>query len=199
MHPTPYPLYIRSIYVVYHSPVILHYLSITRYRQHPSLTISRALPPSGQPHFDDNMDNALTLALYNEENEQSIHSIRKEQITSPWGLQQNILVPPPSSGISDRIEDVISSTPLYIRQLTVGPSQVGKDKERVPASRTQTPFSAGIRQIQALQAEVRRLEADKIVAPQKVGKLLNKQASTSSFLQQTVADVQNLLLASTIA
>jgi len=60
--------------------------------------MSRALPPSGQPDYDDNMDDALTLARYNEEIEQNIRSIREEQSASPWGLQQNILEPPPVTG-----------------------------------------------------------------------------------------------------
>jgi len=60
------------------------------------------------------MDEALTLARYNEEIEQNICSIREEQSASPWGLQLNILKPPPSSGTSDGIEDVIASAPLHI-------------------------------------------------------------------------------------
>jgi len=100
------------------------------------------------------MDDALTLARYNEETEQNICSIREEQGASPWGLQQNILEPPPSSGTSDGIEDVITSALLHIRRLTASPSQVRKDKERVPPSRTQTPLFAGIQQLQALQGEV---------------------------------------------
>jgi len=161
--------------------------------------MSRALLPSGQPDSDDNMDDVLTLARYNEEIQQNIHSIREEQSASPWGLQQNILEPPSSSGTSDGIEDVIASVPLHIRRLTAGPSQVRKDKARVPPSRTQTPLSAGIWQLQALQAEVRRLEADKTAALQKVSQLQNQQVSTSHFLQQTAASVQNLSSASTAA
>jgi len=67
----------------------------------------------------------------------------------------------------------------------------------VPPSRTQTTLSARIRQLQVLDAEVQRLEADKTTALQKVGQLQNQQASTPSFLQQTAASVQNLSLAST--
>jgi len=161
--------------------------------------MSRALPRSGQPDSDDNMDDALTLARYNEKIERNIRSIREEHSASPWGLHQNILEPPPSSGTSNGIEDVIACAPLHIRRLTAGPSQVRKDKERIPPSRTQTPFSAGMRQIQTFQAEVRRLEGDKIAALQKVGKLQNQQASTSSFLQQNAGDFQNLSSASTAA
>ena len=161
--------------------------------------MSRALPPSGQPDSDDNMEDALTLARYNEEIEQNIRSIREEQSASPWGLHHNIVEPPPSSGTSDGIEDVIASAPLHIRRLTAGPSQVRKAKERVPPSCTQTALSAGIRQLQTLQAEVQRLEADKTAALQKVGQLQNQQASTSSFLQQTAASIQNLSSVSTTA
>jgi len=128
------------------------------------------------------MDDTLTFARYNEEIEHNIRSIREEQSASPWGIQHNILEPSPSSGTSDGIEDVIASSPQHIRRLTPEPSQVRKDKERAPPSRTQTPFSPGIQQIQPLQAEVRRLDADKIAALQKVGKLQNQQGSTSSFL-----------------
>ena len=91
--------------------------------------MSCALRLSGPPDSDDNMDDALTLARYNEEIKQNIRSIREEQSASPWGLQQNILEPPPSSGTFDGIEHVIASAPLYIRRLTVGPSQTRKDKE----------------------------------------------------------------------
>jgi len=48
--------------------------------------MSRTLPPSGQLDSDDNMDDALTLARYNEEIKQNIRSIREEQSGSPWGL-----------------------------------------------------------------------------------------------------------------
>jgi len=111
--------------------------------------MSCTLPLSGQPDSDDNMDDALTLARYNEEIEHNIRSIREEQSASPCGLHQNILEPPPSSGTSDGCEDVIAPAPLDIRRLTVGLSQVRKDKERLPPSRTQTPLSVGIRQLQA--------------------------------------------------
>jgi len=76
--------------------------------------MSRAVPPFGQPDSDDNMDDALTLARYNEEMEQNIPSIREEQSASPLGLQQNILEPSSSSGTSDGIKDVIASAPLHI-------------------------------------------------------------------------------------
>ena len=161
--------------------------------------MSHALPPSGHTDSDDNMDDALTLTRYNKEIKQNFRSIREEKSASRWGLQHNILEPPPSSGTSDGIEDVIASVPLHIRRLTVGSSQVQKDKERVPPSHPQTPLSAGIRQLQALQAEVRRLEVDKTTALKKVGQLQNQQTSTSSFLQHTAASVQNLSSASTAA
>ena len=45
--------------------------------------MSRALPNSGQRDFDDNIDDAFTLARYNEEIEQNICSIRDEQSASP--------------------------------------------------------------------------------------------------------------------
>ena len=161
--------------------------------------MSRALPPSVQPDSDDNMDDALTLARYNEEIEQNIRDLRGETSASPWGLPHNILEPPPSSGTSDGIEDVIASAPLHIRRLTAGPSQSRKDKGRVPPSRTQTPISTGIRQLQSLQAEIRRLEEEKTAALHKVKQLQNQQASTSSFLHQTAASVQNLSSAHTAA
>jgi len=97
--------------------------------------MSCALPRSAQPDSNDNMDDALTLAQYNKEIEQNICSIREEQSASPWRFHQNILEPLPSSGTSDGIEDVFASVPLHIRRLTAGPSQVRKDKERVPPSR----------------------------------------------------------------
>jgi len=97
------------------------------------------------------------------------------------------------------MEDVIASAPLHIQRLTAGPSQVRKNKERVPSSCTQTTLSAGIRQLLALQAEVRRLEADKTAPFQKGGQLQNEQVSTSCFLLQTAASVQNLSSTTTVA
>jgi len=81
-----------------------------------------ALPPSGQQDSDYNIDDVLTIARYNEEIEENIRVIREEYSASPLGLYQNIFEPPPSSGTSDSIEDVIASTLLHIRRLTTGPS-----------------------------------------------------------------------------
>ena len=75
MLPPTYLGYLQSIYVIYTSPVTLHRLSITRYRQHPRLTMSYPLPPSRQPDSKDNIDDALTLVRYNEEIEQNICTI----------------------------------------------------------------------------------------------------------------------------
>jgi len=161
--------------------------------------MSCALSPSRQLHSNDNIAYALTLAWYNEEIDQNIRSIRAEQSAAPWRLQQNTLEPSPSSGTSDGIEDIIAYAPLHIRRLTAVPSQVRKHKERVPPSRTQSPLSAGIQQLQALQSKVRRLEADKTAALQKVGQLQNQQASISFFLQWRAARVQNLPSANTVA
>jgi len=77
--------------------------------------MSRALPPSEQTDLDDNMNDTLTLTRYNEEIKQNIHSIKEEQIASPWGLQQNIVEPPSFSGTSNSIEDDIVLAPLHIR------------------------------------------------------------------------------------
>jgi hypothetical protein len=159
----------------------------------------RALPPSGDPDPDDIMDDDLTLQRYNEEIEHNIRAIREGESNSPWGLHQNVLEPPPSSGTSDGIEDVLASAPLHIRRLTAGPSYTQKDKHRAPLSRTETPIYTGLWQLQDLQAEVRRLEAEKSAALRKVNQLQTQQASTSSFLQRTAADVQNLSSASTAA
>ena len=49
-----------------------------------------------------------------------------------------------------------------------------------------------------LKAKIRWLEADKSIALQKGGQFQNQQVSMFSFIQQTAASVQNLLLASTI-
>jgi len=73
-----------------------------------------ALATSEQQDSNGNIDDALTLTRYKEEIEQNIRSIREKQSASPWGLCQNILEPPPCSGISDSIEDIMTTVPLHI-------------------------------------------------------------------------------------
>ena len=74
--------------------------------------MSCALPPSKQPDSDNNINNALPLARYNEEIEQNIRNIKDEQVPYHGESTKIFLSPPPPLELLI-VSKMLMPLPLY--------------------------------------------------------------------------------------
>jgi len=84
-----------------------------------------------------------------------------------------------------------SDDPITTRAISVTPSiPAGPSKGKKPATRKSTP-APPLRPTARMQARIDQLVAEKEAALVELAKIKSQQTTTSQFLQQTPADVQN--------